>query len=71
MKNNKERTYAEAMKELEEISEYLENADIDIDKMNELVLKAAELIQFCRSKLLQSEKILEEIGQKKENNSHS
>jgi len=55
--------YQEAVKEIEEILQNLEEEDLDVDQMADKVKRATELIQLCKNKLKNTEaevnKILE------------
>jgi len=51
----KELKYSEAMTELEEIVSVIENDSPDPDELIVKVKRAAELIQFCRKRLLNTE----------------
>lgn len=61
----KEQTYGEAMHELQEIMQRIENEDLDVDRLLEDVKKAATLIKFCKEKLFKTndeiQKILDKI----------
>lgn len=61
----KEKTYGEAIKELQEIMDAIENQELDVDILIGKVKKAAELIKFCKEKLLKTndeiQKILDNI----------
>ncbi|WP_101688809.1 exodeoxyribonuclease VII small subunit [Dysgonomonas massiliensis] len=61
----KEQTYGEAMQELQEIMQRIENEDLDVDRLLEDVKKAATLIKFCKEKLFKTndeiQKILDKI----------
>jgi len=55
--------YQEAVKEIEQILQNLEEEDLDVDQMADKVKRATELIQLCKNKLKNTEaevnKILE------------
>lgn len=51
----KELTYKSAMKELETIITQLEDDDVDVDKLENMIHRASELIQFCKSRLMKSQ----------------
>jgi len=61
----KEQTYGEAMQELQDIMERIENEELDVDILLEEVKKAANLIKFCKDKLYKTndeiQKILDKI----------
>lgn len=43
--------YQEALQELKQIGHQIENEDLDLDKIEELLLRAQELAQICRLSL--------------------
>lgn len=43
--------YGQALEELEELLEELEDADIDVDHLAERVARGVELVRFCRDRL--------------------
>ncbi|MGQ9846552.1 MAG: exodeoxyribonuclease VII small subunit [Bacteroidales bacterium] len=51
----KELTYKSAMEELESIVAQLEKDEVDVDKLPEMINRASELIQFCKSRLIKSQ----------------
>lgn len=61
----KEQTYGEAMKELQGIMQAVENEELDVDILMTKVKRAAELIKFCKDKLLKTnadiQKVLDNI----------
>jgi exodeoxyribonuclease VII small subunit len=60
----KKQTYKEAIAEIEEILEKLENDDPDVDELAENVKRVNYLIKYCKEKLTETEteikKIMEE-----------
>lgn len=52
-------TYSEALAEIEEILEKIENNKSDIDNLTKDVKRIAELIKYCKSKLRETE---DEVG---------
>lgn len=52
-------SYSQAMKEIEEILNYIESEEIDVDILVEKVKRATELIRFCKSKLRTAEEELQ------------
>ena len=56
-----EMKYEDAMRQIEEIVEKLENNELDIDTMGEQLKTAQKLIKLCKDKLTDNEikKILE------------
>jgi exodeoxyribonuclease VII small subunit len=62
----KEKTYNEAISELQSSLEKIESGDLDVDVLTQEIQKAAELLKFCRDKLFKADteirKILENIN---------
>ena len=60
-------TYRKAVAEMESILELLEKESLPVDELSEKVSRVAELLAFCRKKLLSTEeevqKIIESIPQ--------
>ncbi len=54
----KEVSYSQALKDLEAIVNRIENEEPDVDELNALVKKAAELIKYCKLKLKSTEEEL-------------
>lgn len=59
----KELTYTQAMKELEQIVAQLEDNSLDIDQLSEKVKKAQRLIAFCRERLTQTDEEVKKLLQ--------
>jgi exodeoxyribonuclease VII small subunit len=61
----KKLSYKEAVKEVEEILEKLENEELDVDELAEKVKRVSHLIKYCKDKLAGTEKeirgIIEEM----------
>lgn len=61
----KKQTYREAINEIEEILDKIENDELDVDELVEKVKKVTELLRFCKDKLYATqdevEKALKEI----------
>lgn len=57
----KEQTYGEAMKELQEIMQAVENEELDVDVLMEKVKKAAQLIKFCKEKLTKTNEEIQKV----------
>ncbi|MFV0469480.1 MAG: exodeoxyribonuclease VII small subunit [Dysgonomonas sp.] len=57
----KEKTYSEAMKELQTILAKIENDDIDVDVLTEETKKAVELIKLCKEKLYKTDEEVKKI----------
>jgi exodeoxyribonuclease VII small subunit len=63
----KKATYKEAITEIEEILEKIENEELDVDELAEQVNRVSVLITICKDKLHKTEaeveKILKEMNQ--------
>ena len=57
----KEITYSEAVKEIEDILQEIEENEIDIDVISEKVKRACFLIKICKDKLHNAEKEVEKL----------
>lgn len=57
----KEQTYGEAMKELQEIMDAVENDNLDVDILMQKVKRAAELIKFCKGKLVKTNEEIQKV----------
>ena len=53
--------YEEAMKKLETIVSDIEDNRLDIDMISEKLKEAQELIRFCKDKLYQTDKEIQEL----------
>jgi exodeoxyribonuclease VII small subunit len=66
----KKMTYTQALAELEQIVEEIEEGSVTVDELSEKVTRAAQLLRICKEKLSSTEedvkKILNEIGNKEE-----
>jgi len=60
-------TYTEAIAELEQIVEEIENEDISVDDLSEKVKRASELIRLCKAKLTKTEQEVNEVLKEIEN----
>ncbi|MGC9031538.1 MAG: exodeoxyribonuclease VII small subunit [Minisyncoccia bacterium] len=58
--------FSKAYKEIEEINEWFQKEDIDLDQALENYERAMELIKKCRERLKQAENKFEEIKKKYE-----
>lgn len=58
---DKEQTYGEAMAELQQIMEHLENDALDVDVLMEKVKRASVLIKFCKDKLYKTNEEIQKI----------
>lgn len=61
MTTKKKLGYNEAITEIEEILEQMENDEMDVDDLSEKVKRVSFLIRTCREKLLQTEAEVEKI----------
>lgn len=65
MAKNKEKSYTEAITELEDIVSKLQSNDCEIDKLKEYTAKSVELLRVCKEKLYNTDeelkKLLEDI----------
>ena len=59
--SDEELGYADALSELEEILEQLEDDDIDVDVLSSKVERAAALIRLCRGRIRDAQLSVEEI----------
>lgn len=63
---NKKISYKEAITEIEEILELIENEELDVDELSARVRRVSELISICKGKLHKTEediaKILNDMG---------
>jgi len=61
----KKLSYKEAITEIEDILEKIENDELDVDELSEKVKQVSSLIKICKDKLQKTEaeveKILEEM----------
>ncbi len=58
-KNNK--TYKEALEEINQIIEKIENEELDVDQLSENVKDVQILLKICKDKLTETEKEIEKI----------
>ena len=57
----KKATYSEAMAEIEEILEKIENEELDVDELAEKVKRVSTLLKFCKDKLTKTNEQVEQI----------
>ncbi len=57
----KKLTYKEAVEEIDEILEKIENEELDVDDLSEKVKRVSVLIKFCKEKLHKTETEVENI----------
>lgn len=63
-KSISELTYEEASNELESILEKLRNDEVSIDKLENVVIRAAALSKLCQDKLRNTEQKVQDIIEK-------
>ena len=51
----KEMKYEEALRQLEDIVEKLENDELDIDQLSDQLKKAKKLVKLCKDKLTKTD----------------
>lgn len=56
--------YEEAVRQLEDIVEKLQNDELDIDSMSENLKKAQKLIKLCKNKLTKTDDEINKILEK-------
>ena len=56
-----EMKYEDAMRQIEEIVEKLENNELDIDTMGEQLKTAQKLIKLCKDKLIKTDNEIKKI----------
>ncbi|HSO89280.1 MAG TPA: exodeoxyribonuclease VII small subunit [Draconibacterium sp.] len=61
MTTKKAITYNEAMAEVEEILEKIENEELDVDDLAEKVKRVSVLLKICKDKLLKTNEQVEQI----------
>ncbi|MFP4556894.1 MAG: exodeoxyribonuclease VII small subunit [Bacteroidales bacterium] len=61
MGKKKQPTYAEAIREIEEIIEKIESNELDVDNLSKDVGRVSVLIKFCKAKLKATEEEVEKI----------
>jgi exodeoxyribonuclease VII small subunit len=66
--NKKKETYKEAISEIEEILAQIENNELDVDELSEKVKRVSLLINFCKSKLKNTEEEIEKILREMDHN---
>ncbi|MCE4564784.1 exodeoxyribonuclease VII small subunit [Maribellus sp. CM-23] len=58
---SKKISYNEAMAEIEEILEKIENEELDVDELAEKVKRVSSLLKTCKDKLTQTNEQVEQI----------
>lgn len=57
----KEIKYEEAVSELEEIVEKMENDELDIDQLSDQLKRAKELVKLCKDKLTKTDEEIKKL----------
>ena len=57
----KDMSYEQALEELQAIVEEIENGETGIDELAAKIKRASELLNFCKTKLVSTEKDVEKI----------
>lgn len=57
----KEKSYTEAISELEKILEKIESGDLDVDVLSEEIKKASALLKLCKDKLYKTDEEIKKI----------
>ena len=58
---NEEIKYEEAVRQIEEIVEKMENNELDIDQLSEQLKKAQALIKLCKDRLTKTDEEIKKI----------
>ncbi|SFD81867.1 exodeoxyribonuclease VII small subunit [Thermophagus xiamenensis] len=61
MTARKKLTYGEAITEIEEILQQMEDEELDVDELAGKVKRVSELVRFCRNKLKNTEEEVEKV----------
>lgn len=59
--SKKKVTYSEAIKEIEETLQLIENEELDVDELSTKVKRVSTLIKLCKEKLHKTEEEVENI----------
>lgn len=57
----KEIKYEEAVAQLEEIVDKMENDELDIDQLSDQLKRAKELVKLCKDKLIQTDEEIKKL----------
>lgn len=57
----KEKTYNEAVLELQSILDKIESGDLDVDVLTEEIKKASVLLKFCKDKLYKADSEIKKV----------
>ncbi len=61
MAEKKKQTYSQAIAELEEIAEKLQQNDCEIDELKNYTSRSLELLRFCKKKLFETDEELKKM----------
>ncbi|MGQ1891029.1 exodeoxyribonuclease VII small subunit [Thermophagus sp. OGC60D27] len=61
MAPKKKITYSEAIAEIEEILQQMENEELEVDELSGKVKRVSELVRYCRNKLKNTEEEVEKV----------
>ena len=57
----KEMKYEEALRQLEDIVEKMENDELDIDQLSDQLKRAKELVKLCKDKLTKTDEEIKKL----------
>lgn len=57
----KEKSYNEAISELEQILDKIESGDLEVDVLGDEIKKASQLLKFCKDKLFKTDAEIKKI----------
>ncbi len=57
----KEKTYNEAVQELQKILDKIESGDLDVDVLTEEIKKASQLLKYCKDKLYKADAEIKKV----------
>ena len=60
-------TYTEALEELQQIVQEMENADVSVDELSEKIKRCTVLIRLCKDKLTKTEAEIAKIMNTEDN----
>ena len=61
MAEKEKQTYSQAIAELEEIAEKLQQNDCEIDELKNYTSRSLELLRFCKKKLFETDEELKKM----------
>jgi len=57
----KEKSYNDAIRELQDILEKIESGDLDVDVLTEEIKRASALLKFCKDKLYKADEEIKKV----------